>query len=131
MYKIILVLPLILLSGCATIVEGKSQTVSVSTEPADAICTLQSPAIGTMSVKTPDTITLTKSKHDIAIQCKKECYEDVTGILPSSFEGMTFGNILFGGVIGVAVDASTGAMNNYEPSISIPLTKLPNCTPAA
>lgn len=34
---------------------------------------------------------------------------------------MTFGNILFGGIIGVAVDASSGAMNKYPPSISLVL----------
>src|SRR3546814_11462905 len=34
---------------------------------------------------------------------------------------MTFGNILFGGIIGVAVDASSGAMNQYPSSVTIAL----------
>ena len=34
---------------------------------------------------------------------------------------MTFGNIIFGGIIGVAVDAATGAMNEYPPMITITL----------
>jgi hypothetical protein len=34
---------------------------------------------------------------------------------------MTFGNILFGGLVGVVVDASSGAMTKYEPQITIKL----------
>ena len=32
---------------------------------------------------------------------------------------MTFGNIIFGGIVGVAVDASSGAMHEYDESISV------------
>ena len=40
---------------------------------------------------------------------------------------MTFGNILFGGIIGVAVDASSGAMNEYPSSVTVRL--IPEETP--
>lgn len=42
---------------------------------------------------------------------------------------MTFGNILFGGIIGVAVDASSGAMHEYPAAISIAMA--PNSFPNA
>jgi hypothetical protein len=35
---------------------------------------------------------------------------------------MTFGNILFGGIIGIVVDAASGATAEYEPTITIRLT---------
>ncbi|MBK9584972.1 MAG: hypothetical protein IPO55_03550 [Alphaproteobacteria bacterium] len=130
-YKIVYcVTALFLLSGCSTIVEGKTQSVSVSTPGAEgAICTLSSPAIGNLSIKTPDTIMVQKSKHNIDVRCTKDCYEDTVGTIPSSFEGMTFGNIIFGGIIGVGVDAASGAMNNYQPSLMIQMTKktTPEC----
>jgi hypothetical protein len=34
---------------------------------------------------------------------------------------MTFGNILFGGLIGVVVDAASGAMNQYPDAVTITL----------
>ena len=34
---------------------------------------------------------------------------------------MTFGNILFGGIIGIAVDAASGAMHQYPDSVTITL----------
>ena len=35
---------------------------------------------------------------------------------------MTFGNILFGGIIGIAVDAVSGATAEYEANVSIRMT---------
>src|SRR6478609_7378453 len=43
---------------------------------------------------------------------------------------MAFGNILFGGVIGVGVDVATGAAYDYPDVISIPLLRSTG-TPAA
>ena len=42
-------------------------------------------------------------------------------VLRSEFAAMTFGNILFGGIIGVAVDAASGALNEYPPMITLTL----------
>jgi len=39
----------------------------------------------------------------------------------SSFKGMTFGNILFGGITGVGVDAATGAMHEHPPTVTVRL----------
>ena len=43
--------------------------------------------------------------------------------LRSEAEAMTAGNILFGGVIGLGVDAATGAMHRYDENITVPLSK--------
>jgi hypothetical protein len=128
MKKIILITSCIALSACSTITKGSTQTVAISTPGVEnALCTLESPAIGQMTVKTPDTVMIEKSKHDIHVTCEKACYETASGTIPSNFENMTFGNIIFGGVIGVAVDAGTGALNKYEPSISIAMKKHEEC----
>ena len=40
---------------------------------------------------------------------------------------MTAGNVLFGGFIGLGVDAASGAMNKYDPGVEVVMTPLPNC----
>lgn len=114
--------------GCASIVEGTDQSVTVQTMPSGANCELKrdGQVIGVVN-PTPGTVTVDKSKHDIAVICKKDGYQDASGAFSSDFQGMTFGNILFGGIIGVAVDASSGAMHEYPASISIAMA--PNSFP--
>lgn len=118
----------ILLTGCSTIVKGTQQQVSVATPGVqDAMCTLSSPAVGTRTVQTPGTIVLPKSKHDVAVSCVKQCYTTGVGVLASETEIMTAGNVLFGGVIGLGIDAASGAMNKYQPGVEIAMSPIPNC----
>jgi hypothetical protein len=107
-------------SGCASIVEGTDQSVTVQTSPSGASCELKrdGTVIGIVN-PTPGTVTVDKSKHDIAVICKKDGYQDGSGAFSSEFQGMTFGNLLFGGIIGVAVDASSGAMHEYPASVTV------------
>jgi hypothetical protein len=111
-----------LLGGCATIVEGTDQTLSVSTTPAGATCELirGGTTIGLVN-PTPGSINVEKSQDDITVKCEKEEHQSAARSFASQLQGMTFGNILFGGIIGVAVDASSGAMHEYEPSIHLVL----------
>ena len=110
-----------LLSGaCSTIVSGTDQSVTVITDPAGAECTLERGGVAIAVINpTPGTVQVDKSQQDIAVLCTREEHQDSTGVISSTFESMTFGNILFGGVIGVAIDASSGAMNQYPDSVTI------------
>lgn len=113
---------LALASGCASITKGTSQSVTVNTEPAGANCILSRDGQQIAVVNpTPGTIQVGKASGTISILCKKTRYQDAAGTLASSFQSMTFGNIIFGGIIGVAVDASTGAMHEYPPMITVTL----------
>jgi hypothetical protein len=118
----------ILLCSCSTIVKGTKQQVSVATPGVQgALCTLTSPAIGSRTVQTPGNIVMPKSKHDVSVACAKQCYTDGVGVLASETEIMTAGNVVFGGLIGLGVDAASGAMNKYEPGVDIAMTPIPNC----
>ena len=90
------------------------------------MCTLSSPAVGTRTVQTPGTIVLPKSKHDVAVSCGKQCYTTGVGVLASETEIMTAGNVVFGGVIGLGIDAASGAMNKYQPGVEIAMSPIPN-----
>jgi uncharacterized protein YceK len=110
----------LLASGCASIVKGTSQSVTVNTDPAGATCLLSRDGQQIAAINpTPGTVTVGKASGTISVACKKEKYQDSAGVLASSFQAMTFGNIIFGGIIGVAVDAASGAMNEYPPMVTI------------
>ena len=118
----------ILFCGCSTIVKGTEQQVSVNTPGIPgALCQLQSPAIGTRTVQTPANVILPKSKHNVAVSCTAQCYSPGVGTLGSHTEIMTAGNVLFGGIIGLGVDAASGAMNTYDPSVEVIMTPMPGC----
>jgi hypothetical protein len=117
-----------ILTGCATITKGTTQIVAVNTPGVQgAVCTLTSPTIGTQTVITPGTLTLQKGGSNIGVHCTKECYIDGIGTIPSNLEGMAAGNIILGGIIGIGVDAASGAMNNYAPDIQVGMTPDPAC----
>lgn len=114
--------------GCASITKGTDQQVSLDTPgAAGATCTLTSEGIGTKVVTTPTTMKLDKSQHNIAVTCKKECYQDGVGVISSTTEAMTAGNVLVGGVVGLAVDAASGAMNKYNETNQIAMVPIPGC----
>jgi len=71
---------------------------------------------------TPGSLLVSKSHTAIDVSCSKEGFLDAAGSVGSRFQAMTFGNILFGGIIGIAVDAASGATAEYEPTITIRLT---------
>lgn len=120
------------LSGCASIIKGSSDSIAITTPPTTgANCTLTNPR-GSWSVVSPGAVTVQRSKGDVDIVCKKEGWADATGRIPSDFQGWTLGNILIGGIIGVGVDASTGAMNDYPNAFAVPMQQLPaTAAPAA
>jgi hypothetical protein len=110
------------LTGCATIVKGHSQQINVATDPPGAACELQRDGTAIATVNpTPGMATVEKSRKDLAISCRKSGYFDADGKVVSKFHPMTFGNVLFGGIIGFGIDAASGAMMEYEESISVRL----------
>jgi hypothetical protein len=109
--------------GCATVVTGTSQTINVTTEPSAAACQLarRGASLGIVN-PTPGSLKVEKSSDDIDITCRKKGYLDASARLPSTFQGWTLGNIVIGGVIGVAIDASSGAMHEYQGSFQMNLS---------
>lgn len=115
-------------AGCSTIVKGTEQQVSVATPGVPgAQCQLTSPAIGTRTLQTPANIILPKSKHNVAVTCRAQCHQEGVATLASHTEVMTAGNVLFGGFIGLGVDAASGAMNKYDPGVEVTMSPLPGC----
>lgn len=105
------------LTGCASIVSGTNQIVSVETLQATgkvdgATCKLQNDK-GVYYVTTPGTVTVRRAYGDMTVRCEKPGMEAGIASIKSSTKGMAFGNVVFGGVIGAGVDMASGAAYDY------------------
>lgn len=121
----VLALALVLV-GCATIT---TQTIAVDTPGAPgATCTILTPS-GPRGLTTPGNVTLDKQSAALAITCTKECYLAATSMIPSNTESMAAGNVLLGGVIGLGVDAASGAMNKYPDLVTVAMVPDQACGP--
>lgn len=99
------------LTGCASIVDGNSQSVSLSSNPEGATVYLNGNAIG----KTPVTITTKRKGSSQPLRFTKEGYKDVEVQLISTVNPWFFGNIVTGGLLGSTTDGLSGAAFKYEP----------------
>ena len=124
-------------SGCASIVKGSTQSIVLNSPPVEgAACTLYN-VEGSWSATTPGNVKVDRSKTDLTVVCKKVGYKDSTKIVAPHFNYMTAGNLVVGGLIGIGVDAATGANNSYPDAIEVPMVPLgdagaaPMAAPAA
>ncbi len=73
---------------------------------------------------TPGVTRVQKSKEDIAIRCSKPGWQDASAVIASNFEGWTLGNVLIGGLVGITIDAASGASNRYPHAFSVAMAPL-------
>ncbi len=110
-FKVLLsIFVFIVLTGCATIISGRTQEIGISSSPTGAKVIVNGEEKG----KTPIAVKLArKDKHFIRIEL--EGYKPYEVVLVRKINAWVLGNILFGGLIGLAVDAITGAIYKLEP----------------
>jgi hypothetical protein len=105
-----LVVASVLLWGCATIMHGSSQKIGISSSPAGAKVTVDTTAYG----NTPLFAKL-KRGDDHIVTIELESFQKVQLTITKSASGWVWGNIIFGGLIGLAVDAATGGLYDLSP----------------
>ena len=99
------------LSSCATIVNGSNQNIMIDSEPQGAEIIIREKLRGA----TPMELTFKRDTKDYVVTLRKDGYKDVDVELRRTFNGWFIGNIIFGGVIGMVIDAATGAMWVQDP----------------
>lgn len=127
----------LLLSGCASVVNGHNQSVSVTTksqgvELSGAKCSMTNDK-GVWYVTTPGSVSVHRSYGELTVNCASVGLPNGIAAVKSSTTGAVFGNILLGGVIGAGIDVATGAAYNYPNTIAIDMgqsTRIES-TPAA
>lgn len=117
------------LSGCASIVSGSSQEIALSASPQVPVkCEAHNSRGSYDSNGEPGKILVKRSQSRLNIACEGNGYKG-THSEQAGVEGWFFGNILIGGLVGLIVDPSTGAMFSYDNEITVPVSKADVATP--
>ena len=116
-----------LLSGCASLLEEDTQEVNVRFMCAEkhlvATCDLKNDK-GRWRLSTPGKATVINDASLLEISCKAPFIPSFTvSVMPMPSMGM-LGNLLFGGVVGAAVDLNNNSGMKYPENIDI---SNPNC----
>jgi len=107
-------------TSCASIIHGSSQIVDFNSQPSGATITIDGKEYG----KTPQSINLKRkgrlngedsNKKHYDVKIALDGYYDYELKIKREMDGWFIGNILFGGLIGIIVDASNGAMYKLTP----------------
>ena len=106
----------VIVTSCATIVRGSSETIEITTSPSGAMIKLSSG----QSARSPSTFEVPR-KGTIFVTITKDGYETVETKLISSIEGASLGlgtaaNILTLPVVNDVVDYNTGANYSHKPN---------------
>ena len=117
----------LLTAGCASVVDGATQTITVATAPVSGAACTVSNARGSWSVVSPGSAVIKKSESVLAIVCKLDGYDDGKFYAAGKMSTASLvGTMLpYVGVISSAVDASTGAVLTYPDSYLVQLKPLP------
>ena len=97
-------------SSCATIVSGRNQSLPVISYPSGATITL-----GNMKQTSPATFVLDRRQEVYLVKIEKDGYEPVEVTLKKGMNGWVWGNLVFGGIIGLIIDISTGSASKFVP----------------
>ena len=118
------------LAGCATVTRGTTTQVQILSEPPGATART---SMG-HQCSTPCTLQMSR-KDEFAVVFTMPGYEDQTVNVRTQLAGAGAagfaGNVVLGGVVGMGVDAATGATLEHVPNpVSVVLRPLPKPTPA-
>lgn len=101
---------LLALGACGTIMHGTSQDVGISSSPTGATIKID----GMTGATTPFVAKLSrKESHIVHIEAPGYAPADLT--ITRGTSGWVWGNLVFGGLVGLAVDAISGGLYKLSP----------------
>lgn len=99
-------------AGCATIVSGSTQSISVSSVPSGATVTAEP---GGVKATTPGTLILTRKDGPYQVTFALDGHDSYSVMLTTDTNEWMWGNVIIGGIIGMLIDTSTGASLKLSP----------------
>ena len=118
-----IVLIAVIIASCATIITGTTDTVNIKSEPEGAIVVFESTdGIYKEQKKTPAIFTIPSDKT-YTLSIKINGYKTKNIVLERKISGWVLGNILVGGIIGIAVDFISGGAYIHEKAVNVKLEK--------
>jgi hypothetical protein len=109
------------LAGCASVVDGTTQSIYVSTEPVSGANCQLSNTRGAWSVTTPGDVHVARSDSVLEASCTKDGWRDAREYFASKLPiaAMVGGMLPYVGPLSLAVDGSSGAGGQYPNTITI------------
>jgi hypothetical protein len=98
------------LSACATIIQSPKQEVAIASTPTGATVSIDRVEKGTTPL-----VTKLSRKETHVLRIELAGYQPYEATLTRKLSGWVWGNIVFGGLVGLAVDAVTGSMYRLSP----------------
>ena len=98
------------LSACASIMHGSNQDVSFSSSPTGATVFVDNQQLGV----TPVTAKLSRKDHHM-VRLEMAGYQPYETKITRGVSGWVWGNLIFGGIPGLAIDAITGGLYKLTP----------------
>ncbi len=108
----LLLIIVVLLTGCASIIHGSRQDIRVVSNPSGAVVRVN---LNNQATTTPGMLTLSRKEIAYALTFEKEGYKPVEVSLRRTVDGWLFGNIIFGGIIGIVIDFASGSAYKLTP----------------
>ena len=126
----VLLIPVVCLTGCASIVGKDVFPLTINSNPDGAnIVIVDEKGKKMFTGTTPSTVTLAAGESyfhakTYTITFSKQSYAEQYATVKATLSGWYFGNILFGGLIGILiVDPISGKMWKLQPDVNANLTQ--------
>jgi hypothetical protein len=98
------------LTGCGTIMQGTQQSIGIASNPSNACVWVDRAFAG----NTPIIVEMSRKDNHI-VRIELEGYQPYEATFSKKLSYWVFGNVVFGGIIGLAVDAITGGLYMLTP----------------
>ncbi len=99
-----------LFTSCSTIMNGTRQSVGIASNPTNACVYVDRVYAG----NTPMIAEMTRKDNHV-VRIELDGYQPYEATFSRQMSGWVFGNIVFGGIIGLAVDAISGGIYTLTP----------------
>lgn len=111
---VVLAAALLLLAGCASVINGTKQEITFSSDPGGAHVTVTDAKGLSENCVTPCTLDL-KRKQTYQVMIEKEGFAPAEFDIEKGMNGAVWGNLILGGIVGFIVDFSNGAAYRLKP----------------
>ncbi len=120
--KKIVVLCVTLLTGCASVLDGGPDTINLMTSDGSKVQAQIYSKAGVQQLTLPTLVTVPKSCSDITVNIMEDKnVNQSNAIVSSGLNPWTLGNLVFGWLLGFAVDGVTGNICTYDSSVIVPV----------
>lgn len=123
-FFLLMIISCLFFSGCATIITGSRDLINIRTSNGQEVKATITSAEGVGDITLPTILNAKKAKQNIYIEVKETNeYEQSNAVAVSRMNNWFWGNIILGGLLGSTTDAISGAMWQYDNTITVPIQK--------